>query len=146
MWLAPVKRSKGRCAAAKENNCFPDRAEIARAAMSRSVLRTIHTRCIAAKTVHFAAMRHDNSKRLNRAAAFSDSAATELSIAAAVFEEQGNEVVAQALREQARTHRAQAIQLKARAVGEAARGLTRDSGAPPADFRSGPDENGSEPS
>jgi hypothetical protein len=91
-------------------------------------------------------MRHDDSKRLNRAAAFSDSAATELSIAAAVFEEQGNEVVAQALREQARTHRAQAIQLKARAVGEAAMGLTRDSGAPPADFRSGPAENGSEPS
>jgi hypothetical protein len=114
--------------------------------MSRSVLRTIHTRCIAAKAVHFAAMQHDDSKRLNRAAAFSDSAATELSIAAAVFEEQGNEVVAQALREQARTHRAQAIQLKARAVGEAAMGLTRDSGAPPADFRSGPAENGSEPS
>ena len=91
-------------------------------------------------------MQHGDSKRLTRAAGFSDSAADELSIAAAVFEEQGNEVVAQALREQARTHRAQAIQLKARAVGEAAMGLTRDSGAPPADFRSGPAENGSEPS
>src|ERR1700712_129911 len=100
-------------------------------------------------------MQHGDSKRLTRAAGFSDSAADELSIAAAVFEEQGNKVVAQALREQARTHRAQAIQLKARAVGEAAMSPTMDSGAPPAGFRSGqpasrppagPAENGSQPS
>ena len=64
-------------------------------------------------------MRKGDFKRLHRAADFTDSAATELAIAAATLEEQGDEVVAQALREQARTHRAQAIQLRARADSEA---------------------------
>ena len=41
-------------------------------------------------------MRKGDSKRLHRAADFTDSAATELAIAAATLEEQGDEVVAQA--------------------------------------------------
>ena len=64
-------------------------------------------------------MRKDHSKRLREAADFADSAASELAGAAATLEEQGEEVVAYALRSQARTHRVQAIQLRARAGSDA---------------------------
>ena len=64
-------------------------------------------------------MRKNDSKRLREAADFADSAASELASAAATLEEEGDEVVAYALRNQARTHRVQAIQLRARAGSEA---------------------------
>ena len=65
-------------------------------------------------------MRNNDSKRLHGAADFADFAATELAVAAATLEVRGDEVIASALRVQARTHRAQAIQLRARAGSEAA--------------------------
>ena len=64
-------------------------------------------------------MQHDHPLRLLRAAAMSDSAASELSTDAVALEAQGNESSAQAVREQARSHRAEAIQLRALAAGEA---------------------------
>ena len=58
-------------------------------------------------------MRYEDSERLHRAADFSDSAATELSTAAAKLEMQGDTAVANVLRAQAQTHRTKAIRLRA---------------------------------
>ena len=64
-------------------------------------------------------MQRDDSKSLYREADIRAIVASELSIAAATLESQGDVVVAKALREQVRKHRAKSIQLRARAASEA---------------------------
>ena len=64
-------------------------------------------------------MQRNDSERLHLAADFSDSAAIELSIAAAKLEMQGDTAVANALRAEARKHRIEAMRLRAMAAGGA---------------------------
>ena len=70
-------------------------------------------------------MQHDNSDRSLRAADFCDSTATEFSIAADKFEREGNQLVADGLRVQARMCRTEAIRLRAVAAGDACFRVTR---------------------